>query len=224
MWYMWYFASQSTPIKNGSKLPNFSYKTDKILTSFDVKDDDILPIIKNLNVDKAHGWDQLSIRMIKICGDAIIFPLKLIFKSMINEGLFPDHWKKSNVVPIQKKESKNLIKNYRPISLFLIFSKVFERLVFNKLFNFFLQSKLFTPCHSAFIPGDSCISQLLSITNEIYKSFDCHPPTDTRGTFLDISKAFDKVWHKGLVFKLKTYGKIFMQVLHKCLFYALFYF
>ena len=50
-----YFASQCTPIKNGSKLPNFSYKTDKILTSFDVKDDDILSIIKNLNVDKAHG-------------------------------------------------------------------------------------------------------------------------------------------------------------------------
>ena len=63
-------------------------------------------------MDKAHGWDQLSIRMIKICGDSIIFPLKLIFKSMINEGLFPDDWKKSNVVPIHKKESKNLIKNY----------------------------------------------------------------------------------------------------------------
>ena len=50
-----YFASQCTPIKNGSKLPNFSYKTEKILTSFDIKDDDILPIIKNINVDKAHG-------------------------------------------------------------------------------------------------------------------------------------------------------------------------
>ena len=74
-----YFASQCTPIKNGSKLPNFSYKTEKILTSFDIKDDDILSIIKNLNVDKAHGWDQLSIRMIKTCGDAINFPLKSIF-------------------------------------------------------------------------------------------------------------------------------------------------
>ena len=53
------FASQCTPIKNSSKLPNFSYKTEKILTSFDIKDDDILSIIKNLNVDKADGWDQL---------------------------------------------------------------------------------------------------------------------------------------------------------------------
>ena len=99
-----YFASQCTPIKNGSKLLNFSYKTEKILTSFDIKDDDILSIIKNLNVDKAHGWDQLSIRMIKSCCDAITFQLKLIFKSMIDEGVFPDDWKKSNVVPVHTKE------------------------------------------------------------------------------------------------------------------------
>ena len=97
-----YFASQCTPIKNSSKLPNFSYKTEKILTSFDIKDDDILSIIKNLKEDKPHGWDQLSIKMIKTCGDAITFPLNLIFKSVINEGVFPDDWKKS-VVPIHKK-------------------------------------------------------------------------------------------------------------------------
>ena len=61
--------------------------------------------MKNLNVDKAHGWDQASIRMIKTCGGAIkfSFPLKLIFKSMINEGVFPDDREKSNVVPIHKK-------------------------------------------------------------------------------------------------------------------------
>ena len=68
--------------------------------------------------------------MIKACGNSIFFPLKLIFKSMINEGAFPEDWKKSNVVPIHKKESKNLIKSYQPISLLPIFSKVFERLVF----------------------------------------------------------------------------------------------
>ena len=51
-----------------------------------------------------NAWDQLSIRMIKTWGDAINFPLKLIFKSMINEGVFPDDWKKSNVVPIHTKE------------------------------------------------------------------------------------------------------------------------
>ena len=66
-----------------------------------------------------------------------------------------------------------------------MFSKVFERLVLNSLFNFFFQNKLFTPCQSSFIPGDSCLAQLLSITYEILKSFTCHAPTDMSGTFLD---------------------------------------
>ena len=79
--------------------------------------------------------------MIKACGNSISLPLKLIFKSMINEGVFPEDWKNSNVVPIQEKESKNLIKNYRLISLLSIFSKLFERLVFNALFNIIVQKK-----------------------------------------------------------------------------------
>ena len=78
--------------------------------------------------------------------------------------------------------------------------------MFNSLFNYFIQNKLFTDCQSGFIPGDLCVSQLLSITHEIHKSYDCNPPRDIRGTFLHISKAFDKVWHKGLIFKLKSYG------------------
>ena len=96
--------------------------------------------------------------MNKICGESITFPSKLIFKSLINEGVFTSDWKKSNVVQFHKKESKNLIKNYQPISLLPIFRKVSERLVFNTLFNFILQNKLFTPCQSGFITGDSCVS------------------------------------------------------------------
>ena len=55
-------------------------------------------------MDKIRGWDQLSVRMIKTWGDSITFPLNLIFKSMINEGVFPEDWKKSDLLPIHKKE------------------------------------------------------------------------------------------------------------------------
>ena len=113
---------------------------------------------------------------------------------------------KSDEVPIHKKESKNLIKKYRPISILPVFSKMFERIIFNPLFNYFLENKLFTEFQSGFLSGDYCISKLLSITHEINKSFHCDPSVDVRGTFLDISKAFEKVWHNGLIYKIKSYG------------------
>ena len=98
------------------------------------------------------------------------------------------------------------MKNYRPISLLPIFGKVFERLLFNSLFAHFHDNDLFTKCQSGFMPVDSCISQRLSIVHEIQSSFDRNPPVDTRAIFLDISKALDKVWHQGLLFKLKSYS------------------
>ena len=112
--------------------------------------------------------------------------------------------KKADVVPIHKKGNKQTLKNYRPVSLLPICSKIFERLIHNKTLGFFLDKGLISANQSGFKPGDSCISQLLSITYNIYKSFD--DGYEVRGVFLDISKAFDKVWHYGLIFKLQENG------------------
>ena len=113
--------------------------------------------------------------------------------------------KLANVVSVHKKEEKNLLKNYRPVSLLPIFSKIFERVIYNSLFNHFVSNRLFKPSQSDFLPGDSCISQLLSIIHEIQTSFHSNLPVDVRGVFLDISKTFDKVSRKGLLYKLKSY-------------------
>ena len=167
-----------------------------------VNGDDIFAIIKNLNPNKSHGWDNISIRMIKLCGKSIAYSLKLIFEASLQGGEIPDYWKKANAVPAHKK--KKLVKNYRPISLLPIYGKIFERVTFKDLFNYSHKNELFTKCHSGFLPGDSCISQLLSIVHDINSSFDCDPTLDVRGIFLDISKAFDKVWHEELLLKMKT--------------------
>ena len=201
-----FFVSICTPIINGSTLPLFSFKTDFRINSFCASQDDITLIIKNLDSIKAHGCDNISVKMIQICGESIALPLKLIFETALKEKKFPDIWKIANVVPVHKKEEKNLLRNYRPISLLPIFSKIFERVIYNCLFNYFVTNKLFTPAQSGFLPGDSCIAQLLSIIHEIQTNFDTNPPADVRGVLLDISKAFGKVWHKGLIFKLNSYG------------------
>ena len=119
----------------------------------------------------------------------------------MKEGIFPDIWKKGNI-PAHKKEGKTL-NNYRPISLLPIFGKIFERVIYNSFYNYFLSNKLFTPCQSG-LPGVSCIAKPLSIIFEIQIAFDENPISNVRGVFLDISKAFDKVWHDGLIFKLKS--------------------
>ena len=143
--------------------------------------------------------------MIKICSQSLTLPIKIIFEHSIKKGKFPEIWKKANVVPVHKREDKMLVKNYRPISLLPIFGKMFERVIYNSLFNYFQSNRLFTPSQSDFLPGDSCIAQLLSVIHEIQIAFDENPTVDVRGVFLDLSKAFDKVWQDGITFKLKAY-------------------
>ena len=87
------------------------------------------------------------------------------------------------------------------MSLLPICGKVFEKILFSNMFSFVLENNLITQKQSGFKPGDSCINQLLSITHEIYKSFN--DEFEGRKRFLDISKAFDKVWRQGIIFKLR---------------------
>ena len=147
---------------------------------------------------------MISICMIKICGESILKPLELIFKSCLENGKFPIEWKKANVVPVHKRNNKQLIENYRPISLLPVCGKILERLIYNKMFEFFTENELISQNQSGFKPGDSCISQLWCITDDIYQSLD--DGLKTRAVFLDILIAFDKVWHEGLLFKLKQNG------------------
>ena len=157
-----------------------------------------------MDANKAHGHDNISIRMIKICDESICEPLMIIFKKSLCEGKFPCEWKKANVVPIHKKNDKTCVNNYRPVSLLPVCGKIFERILYDALYDFLETNNLISSKQSGFKPGDSCTNQLLSITHEILSAFD--KGLDVRGVFLDISKAFDKVWHAGLIYKLKRNG------------------
>ena len=176
------------------------------MNNISFSESDILKVIRNLDPNKAHGHDEISIRMLKICDKTIYKPLYLIFSSCMESDIFPAQWKMANVVPAYKRDDKQNVKNYRPVSLLPIFGKVFERLIYNEMSSFFIENDLISANQSGFKQGDSCINQLLSITHEIYQSLD--QGYEVRGVFLGISKAFDKVWHEGLLSKLKKMGSM----------------
>ena len=203
-----FFALQCTPLNNSSVLPaKVTFKTQSRLNSICFEEDDILKIIRNLNVDKAHGHDNISRQMLKICDSVVVEPLSLIFKHCIDSGIFPNLRKKSHIIPTHKKNNKYCINNYQPVSLLPICGKIFERIIYNPVYLYLENNNLLNPHQSGFHPNNSCIYQLLSIVHSIYADFDHNPSPEVRGNFLDISKAFDKkVWHEGLLYKLESLG------------------
>ena len=142
--------------------------------------------------------------MLKIGAIEVSVPLSIIFRKCCDSGSFPRQWKCANVQPVHKKNSRQLKENYRPISLLPICSKIFEKVIFDSMYHFFLENNLISRNQSGFRPADSTINQLLAITDEIFRAFETMD--ESRAVFLDISKAFDKVWHEGLLFKLKQNG------------------
>ena len=103
-----------------------------------------------------------------------------------------------------KRHDKQNVKNYRPVSLLPIFGKIFERLIYNETYSLFIENDIIYPNQSGFKEGDSCINQLFSITHDIYDSSD--QGYEVRGVFSDISKAFDKAWHKDCIHILEQDG------------------
>ena len=162
----------------------------------------ILKILKNLYVNKAHGHDNLSVRITRLCHDSIFKPLELVFRDCLKEDRFPSWWKKANIVPIHKKNKKNLIINYRAVSLLPICNKAFERLIYNSIYKFLSNNNLLSQNQSRFRSGNSCINQLISITQHIFYSFDSYEWLEGRGVFLIMSKAV--AWSVAWRFNLQT--------------------
>ena len=190
---------------NNNVLPKFSYITEERIGHILLVVNDVSQI-RSLNPNKASGPDEISSQMLLLCDETVTLPLRIIYSNILKTGTYPDTWKVANVTPVIKKQNKQLIKNYRPISLLPICGKILEKIIFNHLYTYLTSNNLITKNQAGFRPGDSTTNQLLDLVDTIHRSFEATPSLDVRAIFLDISKAFDKVWHEGLIFKLKQNG------------------
>ena len=185
-------------------MPPFIEHTDQVLEHITVTEEEINDVIVNLDPNKASGPDLISNKMIKNVSRAIVKPLCILFNRSLREGVFPDIWKLGNLVPLFKKGDRSVSSNYRPVSLLSNIGKIQERIVFKHMYNHLVSNNLLFKYQSGFRPGHSTTFQLIDIFHHICQSFD--EKQYSFMVFCDISKAFDKVWHKGLLFKLRQNG------------------
>ena len=201
-----FFSNQCKLNINDSVLPQLTYLTDRRLVNIVIEEDEILSLVRGINPGKSNGPDMISAHMIRLCDKSLVLPLKLLFHNILTSGTYPELWKLANVTPVYKKNDKQAVNNYRPISLLPLCGKILEKIIFNSLYKHLTGNGLLTSNQSGFRPLDSTTNQLLFLLSEISESFEDPKSLEVRAVFLDISKAFDKVWHEGLLFKLKQNG------------------
>ena len=161
--------------------------------------------VVNLDFSKASGPNCIPLVVLKNCELELSYILAELFNKCLKESCFPDCWKVSSVVPVFKNVGERSTgKNYRPVSLLSVVSKVFEKLVNNRIVGHLEKCGLFSDFQYGFRSSRSTADLLTVVYDRTARAFNRSGAT--RAVALDISKAFDRVCHAGLLHKLKSYG------------------
>ena len=157
-------------------------------------------LLVNSDINKAQGPDAVSGAVLKNCSETLAYPLSILFNLSYNTGYIPQEWKLGNVVPVHKKDDRNRVTNYRPISLTSLVMKVFERILYDELLTRTID-KIDKRQHG-FLRNRSCNFNLLLFNESIARSL--HEKIGTYIIYFDFAKAFDTVSHDLILKKLIT--------------------
>ena len=173
-----------------------------IIENITLSEADVCSVLYNLDINKAQGPAGIPARLLKETARQIAPSLTLLFNKSLSTGVLPRDWKLANVVPVYRKDNKEHVENYRPISLLSLISKALERCVFNKI-----KDHVFDQINDGqhgFVPRKSCVTQLIEVFDYIGRELGLGKQVDV--IYLDMSKAFDPVSHMQLLKRLRDFG------------------
>ena len=198
-----FFLSHSNIDTSNAQLPpeeNFEAK----LISVKASEQEVLDLLMSLDTSKATGPDGIGPKLLREAGPSIAPSLTRLINLCLDSAQVPQMWKHANVMPLFKKGDASQLNNYRPVSLLPCASKILERIVFKNVYNYLRDNHILSPHQSGFQSGDSTVNQLAYLYHVFSKALDAKK--DVRIVFCDVSKAFDRVWHEGLLYKLAKIG------------------
>ena len=172
------------------------------ISDITISESDVYDAMTSLNPTKAMGIDGIGPRLLKHCALALYQPLHHLFTLSLVQHYLPQEWRFHLITPIYKSGNKSSVKNYRPISLLCIVSKVLEKIVYDNIVSFV--SRSISSCQFGFRRNHSPLQQLLIFLNSVHESFGTTTQTDV--IYLDFKKAFDSVAHNELLVKLWSFG------------------
>ena len=177
-----------------------------------VKKQEIEKLLEQLDARKAMGPDGVSNWTLKECKEQLVEPIWDIIDSSLREGKVPKEWKRANIVPIYKGGKKTEPLNYRPVSLTSVVGKLCEIIIKEQWVKYLEEKEIITHCQYGFRKGRSCVTNLLSFYTRVIDVVDNRDGW-VDAVFLDIKKAFDKVPHKRLLWKMEHIGGLKGKVL-----------
>ena len=198
------FSKNSNLNNSGVSLLVFPSRTNLKLHNISLTPKMVKRVIMNLDLSKASGPDCIPVVVLKNCEPEFCYILAELFNKCLKESCFPDCWKVSSVIPVFKNVGKrSTVKNYNPVSLLSAVSKVFEKLVNNKVVDHLKKCGLFPDFQHGFRSSRSTADLLTIVSDSDRIAGAFNRSGATQAAAIDISKSFDRVWHAD---KLKSYG------------------
>ena len=189
----------------GIFIPVFPSRTNLKLHNVCVTPKMVKKLITNIDSPEACAPDCISVVVLWNCEPELSYILAELFNMCLKESCFPNCWNVSSVVPVFKNVGeRSIAKNYGPVSLIFVVSKVFKKLNINRIVDYLEKCVLFPDFQYSFRSSRSIADPSTVVSGRIARAFN--KSGAARATALDISKAFDRVWYATLFHKLKSYA------------------